>query len=392
MTILHIEHIKISRPLFWSLCALMALAVLYVSFRWLLPWLAPFIAAYIAAALLDPAVRWLCRRRWKRGAASGVCTLAFFFAVGWLLYLLLSRLCTEATALLERFPEVLASIADTLGRWRAALEQRADGLPEGVRIWLSRSADSFSDFLAALPAQLSGKLLELLSALASATPSALLFTVTAVIGVYFISASYPEIASLIKRLLPSRFAEGARGIYRGLRHTLGRWLRAQLIMMLMTFFELALAFVLLGTASPLTLALITALIDALPVLGTGTVLIPWALYELLSGSTALGLGLVVTYGAVTLLRSCVQAKLLGDHLGLHPLATLAAIYVGCKVCGVWGMLTFPILAISIKQLFDSGILHLQKTMNKGEEYDRDNFQYHSGHGNEHSGRNEYPAR
>ncbi|MGN1001845.1 MAG: sporulation integral membrane protein YtvI [Oscillospiraceae bacterium] len=383
---------KASQLLTYVLYALLALAGVYAALRWLLPWLAPFLAAYAVAALLEPAVGALCRRwRWKRGAASGVCTLGFLAAAGGLVWLLVSRISGEIAGLFDRLPQILDSLAATLSRWQGVLARYADGMPEGVRLWFDRSADSFGDFLAGLPAQLSGKLLGLLSALAAAAPSALLFLVTCVIGVYFISASFPQIRAFVKRQIPPRFMDRARRVYQGLRRTLGRWLRAQLIMMLITFFELALAFALLGVGYPMALAAFTAVIDALPVLGTGTVLIPWALYELLTGDTPLAIGLAVTYGAVTLLRNCIQAKLLGDHLGLHPLATLVAIYVGYRVWGVWGMLTFPLLAIGIKQLFDSGILPFGKTANKGEAYDRDPLQYHSGHGNEHSGRHEYPA-
>lgn len=381
-----------SRILTCALYALLVLAGAYASLRWLLPWLAPFLAAYAIAALLEPGVSYICRRwRWNRGAASGVCTLGFLSAAGGLVYLLVSRVWAEIAALFDRLPEILGAFADTLGRWQTVLSRYAADMPEGVALWFSRSGDSFGDLLTGLPALLSGKLLSLLSVLASAAPSVLLFSVTVLIGAYFISASFPEIAAFVKRQIPPRFSDRARHIHRGLRRTLGRWLRAQLIMTLITFFELALAFALLGVGYPLVLAVIIAVIDALPVLGTGTVLIPWAVCELLTGGTALGVGLAVTYGAVTLLHSCIQAKLLGDHLGLHPVVTLIAIYVGYRAWGVRGMLTFPILAISIKQLGDSGIIHLWKTANEGEAYDRDPIQYHSGHGNEHSGRHEYPA-
>ena len=95
--------------------------------------------------------------------------------------------------------------------------------------------------------------------------------------------------------------------------------------------------------------MLTAVIDALPVLGAGTVLLPWAVYDLLTGNVPLALGLAITYAAVTVLRSAIQAKLLGDQLGLHPLASLAAIYAGWTLWGVMGMLLFPILAICVKQ-------------------------------------------
>ena len=106
---------------------------------------------------------------------------------------------------------------------------------------------------------------------------------------------------------------------------------------------------LLGLRYALLLAVLTAVIDALPVLGAGTVLLPWAVYDLLTGNVPLALGLAITYAAVTVLRSAIQAKLLGDQLGLHPLASLAAIYAGWTLWGVMGMLLFPILAICVKQ-------------------------------------------
>lgn len=385
-------YTKPSKILTAALTLVLALAGTWLALRFLLPWLAPFLLALGLAALMEPAVGALCLRwRWKRGAAAGLCTLAFVSAAAGLVWLLCSRLGVELGALLQRLPEILGSVSATLSSWQARLARLLDGA--GVSAWMNQVSRGFYAFLSGLPGLLSEKLLGLLSAFAGAAPSVLLFLVTALIGTYFVSASYPELLRFVRRQLPPRFAVRAAKLCRDLRRTLGRWLRAQLIMMLITFAELTLAFALLRVNYALVLALVTAVIDALPVLGTGTVLIPWALYSFLTGDVARGVGLAVTYGAVTLLRSCIQAKLLGDQLGLHPLATLVSIYVGWRVWGVWGMVLFPILAISLKQLNDSGILRLWKTEeNEGEEvYDRDRVQYPGRHGHEHSGRHEYPS-
>jgi len=125
-----------------------------------------------------------------------------------------------------------------------------------------------------------------------------------------------------------------------------------------TFGELLLAFLLLKLDYAILLALLTAVIDALPVLGAGALLLPWAAVELLTGNYPLGVGLVITYGAVTLIRQCIQAKLLGDQLGLHPVASLIAVYIGYRAMGVWGMILFPMLFITVKQLNDRGVLTL----------------------------------
>jgi sporulation integral membrane protein YtvI len=245
--------------------------------------------------------------------------------------------------------------------------------------------------LGEVPAKLSAKLLSFMALAAAKAPAALLFAVTAVIGTYFLSASYPQVKLFLSRQLSENVRAKAGRVKVLLRTTIGRYFRAQLIMTAIVFVFLGVAFALLKINYALLLSLLTAVIDALPVLGTGTVLIPWALYELLTGNVGLGLGLGITYAVVTVLRSCIQAKLLGDQLGLHPLSTLLAIYVGYSFAGVWGMIIFPILAITVKQLNDAGLVKLWKTSEE-EKHDRGNIEYSGRHGNEHSGRNEYPSR
>ena len=100
---------------------------------------------------------------------------------------------------------------------------------------------------------------------------------------------------------------------------------------------------------------------ALPVFGTGIVLVPWAVYSFILGDTARGIGLLICWGVVNLVRSCVQAKLLGDQIGLDPLPSLLAMYVGWRVWRVWGMLLFPILFVTLRQLNDRGVIHLWKS-------------------------------
>jgi len=330
-------------------------AGLYAFLRWLLPWLLPFFIAWGIAALLEPAVVRLCRKGVRRGVAACVCLLIAFAVLGILLWMLLSRLMAELSGLLVRLPEILTGISDTLRNWEVALASYLDKTPEGLRQWTDRALDSVVSSLTTLPGKLSAHVLRIVPAVASSAPAVLLFAVTVVIGTFFISSSYPDLLHGAARHLPEQFLCRARLMRRDLRRTLGRWFRAQLIMLLITFAALTAAFLLLRVDYALLLALVTALIDALPVLGTGTVLLPWTLYAFLTGQIPLGVGLAITYAGVTVLHQSIQAKLLGDQLGLHPLAMLLAIYLGFRICGVWGMLGFPILAVSLKQIVGSGV-------------------------------------
>ena len=333
----------------FALCAALGLAGLWGIARWVLPWIWPFLIAWGAAALLEPGVAYLCRRGLGRPLASGICVLGFLLGTGGLLWLICGRAVAELSELAPRLPGILAGLTDTLRAWRGALERWLERSPEGLRLWADAALTGIADALLRLPAALAGRLPGLLRDAAAAAPAALLFAVTAGIGTYFVSASYPALLHGAARLLPERFLCRARLLRRDLRRTLGRWLKAEGLMSLFVCFVLSGAFLLLGIPYALLLALLTALVDALPVLGAGAVLLPWAVWAFLGGDTPLAVGLAVTYAAVTVLRSCIQAKLLGDQLGLHPLAALAAIYAGWKLWGVWGMLVFPVAAICIKQ-------------------------------------------
>lgn len=328
---------------------LLGAAGVYGFVRWLLPWSAPFVLAFAAAALLEPAVATLARRGVPRPLAAGGCLLLFLGVLGALAYLLLRRLALELGELSANLPALSQSLSAAMERWDAALQRAAAHTPAVLAGAMERAIGGAEESILRLPGTLSQRALAALPSLVSAAPRALLFAVTAVIGAYFLSAGYPEVLHALARRLPDRFLYRARLLRRTLRRTLGRWLRAQGILLTITFALLTAAFALLRVEYALLLALLTALIDALPVLGTGTVLIPWALWKLLAGDTPLAVGLLLTWAGVTVLHESIQAKLLGDQLGLHPLATLAAIWLGFRVWGVAGMLVFPVLAVCLNQ-------------------------------------------
>lgn len=372
--------------------ALIAAAVIiggWAALRFVLPWTAPMLLAFAAAVAIEPAVGWLCRRRFPRSAAAGLCLLGFLGLFGAGLWFLLSRLMSELGHLSARLPELLAGVSALIGRWQGRLGGVIESMPAGVAGVLNSAISGVTDYLATMPAELSARALEMLSLFISNLPTWLLFAVTWLMGLYFISAAYPKLRAFLRRQIPPRAFEKARRVKRDLQQSLGKYIKAQLIMSAITFGEMLIVFMLLGIDYSLVLAIVVAVIDALPVFGAGTVLLPWAAWELLAGEPSRGLGLAIGYAAATILRSCIQAKLLGDQLGLHPVATLLAIYAGWKAMGVWGMIIFPIAAISLKKLNDGGIIHLWKTEDTD---DRSDFQHNSGHGHEYSGGHEYPSR
>ena len=335
---------------------------LWIALRFLLPWLGPFLLALALASLLEPGVRALIRHGWRRGLAAALLTLLLLGLLFWSLAELGGRCLSAAASLTRELPRLMQAMAQTAAGLEERLLRLTASAPEELRDYLDLALQSFGEALGALPLQLSQRLLGALSRLAQSGPDLLLFTVTAGLGTYFLSASYPKSMAFLRAQLPDALAHRLRELRADLRGSFGGLLRTQLLLMGLCFLELLAAFRLLGAENSVGLSAMTALVDALPVFGTGTVLLPWAAAELLLGEGGRALGLVGCWAGTNLVRNCVQARLLGGQIGLSPIASLLAIYVGWRICGVGGMLFSPVLLAVLQQLNDRGALQLWKSI------------------------------
>ena len=351
---------KLARAVLWGLGLMLGAGVLFLAGRYLLPWTAPLLTAWALAALLEPAVGFLVRHRWKRGVAAGLCTLT---ALGLLLRgltALLFRGLSAASELTKALPGAMEALSARLESLEKLVEAHIRAAPEPAGQLLESALSGLLGSAAALPGQLSKALVSLLSRAAQASPDTLLFFATAALGTYFISASFPTVNAFLLAQLPGGLRRRFEGLGADLKSGFGGLVRSQLILMAICFFELLAAFLLLGVRSAVILAAVTAAIDALPVFGSGAVLLPWALYCLLLGSSRRGLGLVLTWGLTELVRNAAQAKLLGDQIGLNPLASLLSVYVGWNVGGVGGMLLMPLGMMVLIRLNERGVVKLWK--------------------------------
>ena len=334
-------------------------AALWLALHFLLPWTLPFLLALLLAALLErPVTFFMDRLRLPRWAAAALCTVLLLLAVGAVLFLCVWRLWYEGSLLLGRLPSLLSalpSLGAPLERWAyrfiiAAPPQMQEPLREALETLAAQSA--------ALPDWLYRTLSTWTVSALAALPDWGLFLFTTGLATYFTSAGRPALLAFRRRQAPPSWRPALRTGCRRFRATAGGWLKAQGMLMLITFGDLTLGFLFLGVDLSILLAALTALVDALPVFGTGTVLIPWALLELLSGRSSMALGLFVLYLIVSLVRSLLEPKLVGNRVGLPPLAALLCMYVGFRAFGVVGMVLSPLAAILIKEAHDCGIVRL----------------------------------
>jgi len=188
----------------------------------------------------------------------------------------------------------------------------------------------------------------------------MLFCATTALALFFTAAAYPQLMAFLRRQLSPQRRQTAAAIKASLLVTIGRWLRAQCVLIVITFFQLLVGLLLIRQPYALLLAVVIAFIDALPVFGTGTVLLPWAVLCCLEGNFPKGIALTALYLVIWLVRSIMEPKLMAKSAGLPPLPALMAMYVGFCAMGVAGMVLAPMALMLVKQLHDGGYLHLWK--------------------------------
>lgn len=333
------------------------LGICYLAIRYALVWLLPFLLALALAAAVEPLIALLRRKmHLKRGFLAAVLTLAVVGLVVTLLLWLLSQLWRQSIDFLQRLPQLLAGAPQLLEQISQRLDTFCAGCPASMRQWVEDFFSTLSDQFSQAAGQLSGVLLRFLTSLAGALPQAALFCGTTVLAIFFTASSFPQLKAFLLRQLSQERLAGARAVKGSVVGALVKWLRAQLLLISITFFQLLAGFLLLRQPYALLLAVLIALIDALPVFGTGTVLLPWAVVCFLAGGMPKGIALTALYTLIFLVRSIMEPKLMASQAGLSPLVALLAMYVGFCAMGVGGMILFPLLLLLVKQLHDSGVI------------------------------------
>jgi len=350
---------KHQQVLIWFFYAALAVGALWLGFRFVLPWAAPFLLALFTARLMEPVVRWLIVRfRFRRGFAAAVCSLLMLALMLFLVSFIINQLINGIGVFARNLPEIAGQVGQVFGRLERHLYHFVIAAPVETQAMLQTAIDSFTLMLEELPSQLSTGLLGVAASVAGAFPRTLLFILTYAISMIFMSVSYPQVTAFLLRQIPVRWHERTRAFGQDMISTLGKWGRAQVKLIGVTFVLLTTSFLVLRVSYAIPLAALVAAIDALPVFGTGTVLIPWAVLSLLGGNFTMGIGLALTYATVSIVHSFMEPRLVGEQLGLHPLATLMAMYLGYRLVGVLGMITFPMVFLMLKQFHDRGHVRL----------------------------------
>lgn len=337
----------------WKKPALAAalFAALWLGCRYLLPVMLPFLLGGGIALAAEPMVRLgTGKLGMPRALAAGVgvtATLVGILALGTVIGALAVR---EIGNLAGRLPDLQDTARQgmvMMQDWMVRLSNRA---PEGVQPLLQRTAVELFDGSTVLLSGLTRQLPAVVGSALGTLGAGVIGLGTGILAAFLISIRLPQLKSAGNKYLPESWRENYLPALGRMRRALAGWLKAQLKLALVTYLVVAVGFVLLRIPNGPVWAAAVALVDAVPVLGTGTVLVPWAVVWMLQGQGLRAVGLLLIYGVAAVIRAVLEPRLVGRHLGLDPLATLAALYVGYRLWGFLGLLLTPILASAAKSL------------------------------------------
>lgn len=319
----------------------------WLGIRYLLPVALPFLLGLLLALASEPAVTFGARRL---GLPRTVATGA-----GVSLTLLLTALLLASLgALLARGLGRLAAGLPDLEAEALALQDTmlslAEGMPEPVRPVAQRAALELMDSAAQLPSQLTGKLPSLVTGFVGAVGSSALGVGAFLLSGFLISARLPALRRTVADRLPPKYHSVYLPALRKFRSGLWGWVKAQGKLALVTYVIVTLGFIALAVPYGPLWAAVVALVDAVPILGTGLILVPWAAVSFVKGKLLRGVILLCTYAAAMITRAALEPRLVGRQLGLDPLSTLVALYAGFRLWGFAGMVLTPILACAAKSL------------------------------------------
>lgn len=334
----------------------------YLAVRYVFGAIAPFIIAFIAASLVEPLVRFLSSKfHMPRAAAStigiillllGFLAIAFFVSV---------FIWKEGKDLVLRLPNYLSSITEHIKH----LMQNDTGIfsylsDESIAKVMDYIANY--DYSSLFTGSIGGFVLGYAGNMVVQIPNILIFCIVSIVSSFFMSISFPKVKSFILAQFKPQQQSLICDIKRSLFTTVGKYLRSYSVLMFTTFVELLIFFLIFDFKPALPLAFFISIVDILPVLGVGTVLIPWALVSLLSGAPWRALILICMYIVITIVRQVLEPKVIGDHVGMMPILTLFCIWVGLKLFGFGGMFLIPITVVIFKNLQESGKIKIWKTV------------------------------
>ena len=332
---------QVALSLLFSILATAAFIVIGV---YMIRFFAPFVVGWIIAAIAAPLVNWLEKRlKIVKKLGSALIVILVLAAIVLVIYFGASRLITEVRGLVRDFPDMYAQLEAGLRQIGNTLSGIFDRLPDGVQNGIDTVAQNLDQYMGNLVSGISEPTVMAAGNIARRVPSYLLYFLVTVISAYFFIVEREEVLGWLKKVSPQAVQKRMKLVMDNLRYAVGGYFKAQLKIMGVIFLILLAGLGFLGTGYFVLVAMLIAILDFLPFFGTGTALIPWAVYKFFMGDYKMTAVLVIIYVITLVVHQLLQPKMVGDSVGLNPLVTLLLLYIGYRMGGIlWMILAVPI--------------------------------------------------
>ncbi len=321
----------------------------------LLRFFMPFVIGWIIAMIANPLVRFLEKhlKIVRRHSSVLIVVLVLALVIG-VLYLVISRLFYEVIGLLHDLPDMVEALQGELADAGSSLSRLFKILPRSVQDWAARLNDNLGSAVGEFLQEIAPPTVTAAGNVARGIPGALVYTVVTILSSYLFIVEREQIFEVLHRVVPKGLWDYLHFLKNDLTRVLGGYFLAQFRIMFVVAVILAIGFLILGVDYGIIWAILIALLDFLPLFGTGTALFPWALIKLLSGEWPFAAGLVFLYLLTQVVRQIIQPKIVGETMGVPPLATLFLLYLGFKISGVSGMILAVPVGIIVINIYQYG--------------------------------------
>ena len=335
-------------------------AITFFTIKYILVWIMPFLIAFIVSAFIAPVANKISAN-FRVSKKFSACFTAFLFysiAVG-IIFLAGLGLYNGLKNLFSDLPYIYESnIAPTLASLLIQIQDFLVDVDPSLSNTVQEITTSFAKNFGSMVSDISVGAIAWMSSYIARIPYFVAAVFISVIATFFIASDYESICSFIIRQIPEKWHLFLSDVRQYSLKTFGKYLKSYALIMAVTFCELSFALWLLDVNNFALIAFIIAAFDIIPVCGSGGVLIPWAVFSLLQGRFAFGIGMLIVYVIITIIRQIIEPKIVGDQVGLPPVVTLMAMFLGVRFMGVFGLFAFPITLVILKNLNDNGRIRL----------------------------------
>lgn len=345
-----------------SLIVLLILIGLFIALYFTVPLIYPFLIAWLIAIFLEPSIRWLERRirlpRWAGVTVMLVFMLSIVFSV---IIFIVAELVQELARLADFLPKLLNQVGQLFLNPFAQDGSSMNKIMETVQSFLAKNPqhqkgiqDSIQENLGIITDKITETITNILTGIGtflSDLPYLLTVLVFITLATFFISLDLHKIKNRWIQFIPLKVQSAGRLVFDDIRKALFGFVRAQATLISISGLIMLFGLLILGVKYPFTMSVLIAIVDLLPYLGVGSVLIPWITYLFLIGDVELAIGLIIVYAIILVTRQVLEPKLVASNVGLDPLLTLIALFIGLKLFGFIGLIIGPVVTVIMIALY-----------------------------------------